>query len=155
MHVLHLIRINAKSGEDALSQAEIAISDWGDEDNWRSFFVAFDRTGKATWEPGQKPDKDPLTLARLTADLRREIAECAAADGSSDGSATGDYFASRKIAARASAKWALDQCGMPEAFDPWRHDFRSHEFDEFGVTHIELHADRGAKDFIVCVDMHT
>jgi hypothetical protein len=36
MHNLHFLLINADSAEDAASEAESLILDWGDENNWRS-----------------------------------------------------------------------------------------------------------------------
>lgn len=36
MHNLHLIIINAESAKDAVKEVESHISDWGNENNWRS-----------------------------------------------------------------------------------------------------------------------
>ena len=37
MHNLHYIVVQAETPEDAMSEAETMISDWGTENNWRCF----------------------------------------------------------------------------------------------------------------------
>jgi len=37
MHNLHFIVVQAETPKDAMSEAEVMISDWGTENNWRCF----------------------------------------------------------------------------------------------------------------------
>ncbi len=36
MHNLHLVVVNAENAKDAMHNAEMAIFEWGNENNWRT-----------------------------------------------------------------------------------------------------------------------
>lgn len=152
MHVLHLLKVSGESADDALANADSITSEWGDADNWRTFFVAFDAKGHATWETGEEGNLD---LANVVKDLREDIAEKLALTGQSDGTEFGDWVAGRDLQARGDAKTTLRDCGTLEAFDPWAHSYRSWQIDTFGVTHLHDEARPGEQLYLVVVDMHT
>lgn len=152
MHVLHLLKVSGESPADAMTNADAITSDWGDEDNWRTFFVAYDAAGRATWASGEKGDLD---LSGLIKELREDIAEKLALTGESDGSEFGDWKAGRDLQARGDAKTAVRRAGSPDAFDPWEHSYRDWQIDTFGVTHLHDEARPGEQLYLVVVDMHT
>jgi len=175
MHNLHFILIKADSALEAASEAETAILDWGDENNWR-------RAGGIASEDGiddiENHDNGRWSLSYL--DAKEGIKE-------------GTYFSRavayllRQIAEPANLRLALDELGdRLRAFNPdhgtsyelWEigHDLKhlselmecrkglergteipelcEWQFDQFGLTDMTGRSE-GARRYLVFLDMHS
>lgn len=67
MHSLHFIVVRAESGEEACSEAESYIEDWGSENNWRTMCgaVSEDNVVYLSGEGRFQPDTNSDTIAKI------------------------------------------------------------------------------------------
>ena len=164
MHNLHFVVVWAVDGQDACSEAESQIEDWGDGNNWRSFCGAVSEDDEVYISgEGRYPPDDILTI-----DLINKMVNGWVENGDTWGG--GDHI-KRHIkgeevkpyewwAVQKWAKWMGECAGLRAAditsFDVLEHSLYEEQFGECGVTNMHQdHPDEeGGKRWVVFVDMH-
>jgi len=153
MHNLHYIRVQADTGEDAVDTAESEIMDWGNENNWRRFGGAISKSGtvyindkEARWIPTNLKDLNERAEKLLPLPIDKEQMK---KDIDSK-----EQFVWWKIVKQANAEFERLSVGVDTSkFDVWEHEIYSYQFDECGVTDLNL--DGGVDAWIVFLDMHS
>ena len=150
MHNLHLIRVNAESGEEAVSIAESEIMDWGNENNWRSFGGAVSKSGEvfkhdtdwARWIP------DDTNIQKVASEMLPEPIDM--------DKATETLKSDNHIDWYVLSRMALKECErlqVGEKSDVWESELFPFQYDEPGLTDLSLSGD--GEPWIVLVDMHS
>ena len=167
MHNLHFIVVQAETAEDAVSEAEVMISDWGTENNWRSFggcvsednevyiVPSTDTWGNSRWKPEpnhtiemiNKQVEGWLEPDKYTKD---QFDKCVNGDIESPFSWYGAKRYCEHMYQRASHG--------KDTFDVLQDEFFDWHFNECGVTHQYVsqqeNDDPTNKKYVVFVDMH-
>jgi len=172
MHNLHLVVVRAESGEDACSEAESFLMDWGNEDNWRTMCGAVSQDNEVykASDGRFEPDDNTNTIAKINkmvkgwmkGDLYSETAKKLLAKGKKVESfntyqlySLQQYakflyevksYKETKALRRKSGKEVSNQ------FNVLEDEFYSFAYVECGVT--QTHSGEG-KLWIVFCDMHS
>lgn len=171
MHNLHFVVTRAEDALSACEKVESALESWGDENNWRSICgcVSADdevfRTGEGRWEP-----PDDMTVAGINEQVSRALVsftgpfgmDCASPAikamkkflGGVELSPTEWYEIKAFARFKQAGSYTIEEIAG-EPYDILKHTFRDWDFDEFGVTHVDMDGDGDVKRFVVFVDMHS
>ena len=160
MHNLHYVLTKADDAEDAGSQVEMAIEDFGNENNWRSIggVISLDGTeeihnlGDARWTlddlnenegntPLEKAYSELGIVANSAKKKQQELAEQVKNLGSDEGSL---WTLKRDIIALIEAHTFGKAQTMNE-----------YAYDEFGITDMRYNDEDTRKEYLVMVDMHS
>lgn len=166
MHNLHLILVSAENAEDACDVVESHISDFGNENNWRSICgcVSQDDEVHIINDGRYPPDADDtiekinkMVVGWLTPYASTDKLIIALNDGSKKLSDITDYMDWLRLESYADHMQNVALLGKKDSFDILAGDeFKSCEFDEVGVTDItEGERIEGNKLYVVFVDMHS
>jgi hypothetical protein len=169
MHNLHLLRIRATSPQQACTDAETAIEDWGDENNGRTICGCVSQDNKVHTASGEHDwiDHTRNTITRLNklvaASLRTDVGPMgcnkntflAVAACIKDGVKIVDdldvYRAKRYLEHYDSVMSAP----RADKFNVLKHQFNPEKYDEFGLTDITDQGSKKGKLYIVFLDMHS
>lgn len=162
MHNLHLVVTRADSPEDACSEVESHISDYGNDNNWRTIGGCVSEDNQVHIEDdggSYLPDDESNTIEKINAmvvswaksgsvldDEGEELMKKAL---NGDDLHSHDWWKISEYAKHKSsvAKFDLDNYNVLED------NHREMELDENGVTILE--SSEGEKQYVVFVDMHT
>ena len=160
MHNLHYILINGTDANDAALNAESAIEDFGNEDNWRTLggIISIDGSSEAIhnyeggrWSledlnklegdcPMDKINGELFGVAKESIRTKDALVKALANLGSPD---CGSLYALREdIGQLISAQECLNRGTLNE-----------YQYDEYGMS--DLRVGFTGKGFIVMVDMHS
>lgn len=187
MHHIHYFVVQATDAQAAMDTAEAYLEDWGTENNWRTVVGAFNRRGRK-FEPS-KPESNHFGMLKrsLSASnkmfqkmldkISPEWMDYAKTKATIQRLVDSD-FSPKTIRQMIAEKnehnlWglreffqqvyavsnALTEVKEGEAFNVFKHEFRSYKYDEIGVTHIDYNPDQpddeNYKAFCVLMDIHT
>jgi len=158
MHNLHLVSVKADNGKDACQIVESALTDWGNENNWRSILGAIDRNNNIT-----DHEKTALTESKMTVEraermvkdwmnsfyLQEHIPQLMQRINQIDQFSLYDW---NLLEDYARYKQETISNPEPELFDIWENEFYSYQLDYCGLTN--LHID-GRNQYLVFIDMHS
>lgn len=172
MHNLHYVVVNAESGEDACDIVESEISEWGNENNWRSISGAVSSDNEVyivptseSWSNSRWTPEENHTIDMINQQVEKWLEpqqqfkdlfdKCVEGDA---GGAYDWYGAMRYC--KHMFELAQTKHFMKEGkFDVLQHNFFDWSLDECGVTHIDISQleddDPTLKQYVVFVDMHS
>ena len=172
MHNLHYIVVNAESGQDACDIVETQISEWGNENNWRTIGGAVasdnevyrvpvkDSWGNSRWTPEENHTIDMINEQVekwLEPDqyTKDQFNKCVEGDIGSPY----DWYGAKKYC-KHMYEFTQTKHFMKEGkFDVLQNSFFEWSLDECGVTHIDISQieddDPTLKQYVVFVDMHS
>jgi hypothetical protein len=173
MHNLHLVVVRAENGEDACSEAESFLMDWGNENNWRTMCgaVSEDNEVYKASEGRYEPDENTNTIAKinkmikgwLKPDLYSETAKKLLAKGKKvESFNTQELYSLEKytkflyeIKSVKQSKAYRRKNGekVSNLFSVLEDNLYAFSYDECGVTHTDTDGD--GKLWVVFVDMHS
>jgi len=164
MHNLHLITIEADSPEDACSDVEERINDWGSENNWRTICGCIDEDNEIHIEDdhGRWMPESGTTIKNIEKMIKNWA----------------ENFRFKSIIDEALAKFHADEKNLSSQdwwilgeycrfksdkvefdgyeFNIWEAEYRSWQLDENGLTNmISGQHTEGMKKYMVYVDMHS
>jgi len=151
MHNLHLIRVNAESGEESVALCESELMEWGTDNNWRTFGGAVSKSGEvykldtdwARWIPEDTMDVQALVHEMLPPEIDKEMArQFLESDNHLD------WYTLAKMAMRESERLQIG-----EKFDVWESELFPYQYDEPGLTDLSLSGE--GEPWVVLVDMHS
>lgn len=164
MHNLHLVVVQAESPEDACNIAENGISDYGDENNWRTICGCVSEENEVyVQEDGRyPPDEDTNTIDKINAWVdgllsQPNLYSTTAMQRLKEEPDISKWTDSQEL-------WSLGQyveylkAGVHhrgEKFNVFEDSYREWDLDECGVTHLDMGTDTGQKKYVVFVDMHS
>lgn len=151
MHNLHLIRLHAKDGEEAVSIAESELLEWGTENNWRTFGGAISKSGEvyrhdtewARWIPDDTTDLSDIGLGFVPLPIDRDKVKKILESKSHI-----DWHILSRMAERES-----ERLKAREKFDVWEDELYPFQYDEPGVTPLDFGGE--GDPWIVFLDMHS
>ena len=161
MHNLHFVVTSAKSPQEAVNNVENEIEEWGNENNWRSFggciseddeaFIAPDSYSR--WTPeGFTIDMINNMVAKWLAPLKHHeeaFIKCSKGDEPEKF----DWYSAKKYC-ESMYQRKVNNIKDGE-FDVLNQEFFDWQFNECGVTHIDVSESKnGLKKYVVFVDMH-
>ena len=163
MHNLHYIVVQAETPEDAMSEAETMISDWGTENNWRCFGGCVSQDNEvhihdrhSRWIPDENH-----TIEMINEDVRKWLQPDLYSKSIFDKVVSGnsespfDWYGAKKYFEQMFYK---TQHKHIEEFNVLTDEFYEWHFNECGVTHQYLSQqeddDPTNKKYVVFVDMH-
>lgn len=172
MHNLHYVVVEAESGKEACDKAMEAIESYGDENNWRVACGAVAATGVtySAGKGGRWDDAECLNLENIQQTVRRwlrddpedhyyktflKVIQLVNLGKPVEGL---DWYCVKKYAEfKSSQRWATDSHKITaDQFDVFKHEFRSWNLDECGVTHINTLTDVAPENqWCVLIDMHS
>jgi len=151
MHNLHLIRINATSGEEAVALCEFELMEWGTDNNWRTWGGAVSKSGKvyrhntdwSRWIPDDTMDIQAVGQEMLPPEIDKEMArQFLESDNHLD------WYTLAKMAMRESERLQIGKI-----FDVWESELFPFEYDQPGITPLGIGS--GGEPWLVFVDMHS
>lgn len=159
MHNLHFIVVKAETGEDACSEAESFLFDWGNENNWRTMCGAVSEnneiynSGDGRWAP----DEDSDTIEKINTRVQGWILEDGygrqAKEAFDAGKNVNDFTLSELWSLEHYAKKLHERKSIGnKPFNVLEDFYYEYEYDECGVTHID--GEEG-KTWVVFCDMHS
>jgi hypothetical protein len=172
MHNLHFVVIKAYSAEDACDSVESLISDYGDENNWRTICgcvsednEVFDKDIENDIFKGRYCPTD-MELTSIE-EINKYIKTVVGTTGTYSSAAIEKLKEEPDITKwkDSHALWSLGEYAKelrnnlgidPENIDVFNLSYYEHEYDEFGVTpFLEDGFNEGDKKYVVFVDMHS
>jgi hypothetical protein len=168
MHNLHYVRITSTNPEDACSEVESQISDWGTENNWRTIggcvsqddeVYVIPRTG--TWGNSRWAPEENTTIDDINKQVREWLVPDEyykkAFDACVEGTVENpfDWYGAKRHCEKMYQIESFKKHNPDREFDVLRDHFYDWEFNENGVTGIDDHElGEDEKIYIVYVDMH-
>jgi hypothetical protein len=173
MHNLHLVVVRAESGEDACSEAESFLMDWGNENNWRTMCGAVSQDNEVykASEGRHEPDENTNTIAKINKMVRgwfksyiySETAKKLLAKGKKvENFNTQELYSLEKYAKFLYEIKSIKQTKayrrkngekVSNQFNVLEDNFYAFSYDECGVTQTDN--DDDGKLWVVFVDMHS
>ena len=168
MHNLHLCVIRAASAEEAESEVDNSIGEWGNDNNWYTICgsVSEDDDLHVVESDRFVPTSERFgTIAKINDWFRALVSE--KYHGRDTGLAalrqiaTGQDVSDPLLIRHAECylrymRWILDAKLLGTAPDVLKQEFNPGEFDEAGVSHIgNLGDGQHAKRFVVFMHMHS
>jgi hypothetical protein len=172
MHNLHFVVVRAENGEDACSEADNFLMDWGNENNWRTMCgaVSEDNEVYKASDGRYEPDENTNTIAKinkiikgwLKTDIYSETAKKLLAKGKKvEKFNRQELYSLQKYAkflyeiktikdTKAYRKKNGDK--VSNQFNVLEDDFYAFSYDECGVTQTDS---GDGKLWVVFVDMHS
>lgn len=159
MHNLHFLRVSAPDPETACSEAENQISEWGNENNWRSIggCVSQDNEiyvhdGYSRWAPEDgttiETINDMVTGWLIPSTYYQEkFHNCVWGKEESPF----DWYSASHYCKHMYEKKRHGK----DTFDVLQDNFFEWELSENGVTDINYNGEEGDKIYIVYLDMHS
>lgn len=171
MHNLHFIVVKSDTAENAMAEAENAISDWGNENNYRSFGGCVSENnevyrvpqtgtwGNSRWVPYEKHTIQMINNQVTEWMKPQEYTEKGFNKIVSGESDTAHDWWSAKSHCERMYQTAMTKGLMKDRteFDVLQDEFFAWDFNENGVTCLDLtqqQDDGGDTLFVVFVDMH-
>ncbi len=168
MHNLHYVIIKATSHEEAWSEVESYIQDWGNENNWRTICgsVREDGETKSSGEGRFCPTQGEDTIESINRDLLDDIKSVnlygqtgfEALQKMEKGEmklsdlTTNDWWSLREYAKHKYYGSVINT----DDFNLLECEYKEYKYDEFGVTHCNYgNFDEEAMKYVVFVDMHS
>jgi len=155
-HSLHIIVVNAKTGKEALREAESAVDGWGNDNNWRSFIMAIPAKGRRVLGDEGDGYKDFNTLRKINAAIDNE---------SIDESQREAFERLKTNTSNGGVDWCLagqyceamyEMINKPKPFDVLKDSYKEGQYDEFGVTQCrDDEPQDGEQVWAVLMDMHS
>lgn len=175
MHNLHYVVVKAETAEDAVSEVETMISDWGTENNWRSFGGCVSEDNEVyivpptgTWGNSRWAPEENHTIEMINQQVREWLKpdkhyqdifdKCVSGDIGSPF----DWYGAMKYCEHKFHSAQHEIKGRE--FDVLHDEFYDWHFDECGVTHFMTkqfdrrnldYEDPKHKRYVVFVDMHS
>lgn len=172
MHNLHYVVVNAESGEDACNMVESEISEWGNENNWRSIGGAVSSNNEVyivptteSWGMSRWTPEPNHTIDMINEQVEKwlepeqyykdQFNKCVAGEAVNPF----DWYGAKKYC-NHMFELAQTKHFMKEGkFDVLQNNFFEWSLDECGVTHIDSSQleddDPTLKQYVVFVDMHS
>lgn len=165
MHNLHFIVVKAESGEEACDVAESLISDFGDENSWRTMCGAVSQDNEVydANDGRYPPDEESDTIEKINAMVQgwidgNDVYSSAALDALEVGKSTDEMTSQELWSMREHynhlfhRKLAYEQTDG-QTFDVLKHSFNDFQIDDCGVTQSEEEGE--GKLWVVFCDMHS
>jgi hypothetical protein len=167
MHNLHYLVTRADSPQEACSQVESEISEWGTENNWRTICgcVSEDNVihseGQGRWEPTEKDTIETINLQVsqwMNDDEYNKENFNICSKGKSDNPF--EWYGAKKYCEQQFQKGMTMNSikhDNRETFDVLKDEYYSWSLNECGVTLLDvsqLENDGGSKLYVVFLDMH-
>jgi len=162
MHNLHYIVVQAETAKEAVSEAENMISDWGTENNWRSFGGCVSQDNEvyihdthSRWTP--EPNH---TIEMINEQVKGWLEPDKYSKGEFDKCVSGDiessfsWYSAKKYCEHMFQRTSHGK----DTFDVLQDVFFDCHFNECGVSQLHIsqqeNDDPTNKKYIVFVDMH-
>lgn len=175
MHNLHLIVVKAETGREACENAHTIISDWGDENNWRTMCgaVSEDNETYDARDGRYRPDEDTNTIDKLNdmvQDWMKEshygtTARIKLKRGKKiENFTSSELWSLQKEVEHLYAVKTVAECKkykrkngekVSRKFSVLEDEFFQSQYDECGVTRLEEADDNNGKLWVVFCDMHS
>ena len=172
MHNLHFIVVKAETGKDACDEAESFISDWGNENNWRTMCGAVSEDNEVfdAKDGRYRPDEDTNTIAKINKHIQAWLkddfwsitAKKKLASGKKvENFTTNELYSLKKYAEflyevkifkQVKAYRRKEGEKISRKFNVLEDNFFAHTYDECGVTQAEQGE---GKTWVVFCDMHS
>lgn len=173
MHNLHFVVVKAETGEEACDIVETQISNWGNENNWRTMCGAVSENDEVynANDGRYPPTKYSNTIAKINKNVNRWLKSCYYGETAKELLAKGkkvERFAQHELWSLMKYAEYLHELKcfkltktvqkkngkkVSSSFDVLSDEFYSWKFDECGVTQIEN--ENEGKIWVVFVDMHS
>ena len=159
MHNLHFLIVNAETAEEAMSNSEMELTGWGNENNWRAMLAAIPSKGKIVMGDNA-PDRHDIPEFNTLAKINKTI----------DNLTIGTYYrdAFKRVKAgkiENSFDWYVagtychkmhEMLTKAKPFNVLKHSYNEGKYDDFGVTHLSQDKPmKGQKKWVVLMDMHS
>ena len=172
MHNLHYIVVNAESGQDACDIVESQITEWGNENNWRTIggAVASDNEvyivpQTTTWGGSRWTPEPNHTIDMINEQVEKwlepdkyykdQFDKCVGGENIN----TFDWHGAKKYCEHMFELLQTKHFMKEGKFDVLQNNFFEWSLDECGVTHIDISQlednDPTLKQYVVFVDMHS
>lgn len=162
MHNTHILRVKADTPQDAIDFSMSHISEWGDDNNWRSPIGCIDTENKFHYckYNGLNERYDEEYKNKTIQSLQNDIIQCITNSNKSYNKKSFDLCVSGK--AQTSSDWyaAMKYCEEmwnnfgKENFNIFEDEYFEKCYDEFGITNISYEDDE-LSTFFVLIDMHS
>jgi len=161
MHNLHLVTIRADTPKAACQEVENEITEWGNENNWRTICGCVSADNEIYLhdkEYGRFHPEAGMTIA----DIKKMVKSWALTFGydiipvllkfkiEEDSLQAHDWWQLKEYCRFRSEK----EYFTASKFNIWETEYRSWELDQNGLTNMIEHRE-GKKKFVVFVDMHS
>lgn len=173
MHNLHFVVVKAETGEEACDIVETQISNWGNENNWRTMCGAVSENNEVyyTTDGRYPPSKDSNTIAKINKKVKgwlkgnyyggtaKELlakgkkVECFSQQEAWSLMKYAEYLHELKLLKLTKTYQKKAGKKVSPSFDILSDEFYSWKFDERGVTRIDY--ENEGKVWVVFVDMHS
>lgn len=163
MHHVHLLVCSGEDFDDAQNKISATIEEWGTENNWFNVEGGFDDKG-IRYEKTQSGFMDMFkTLEELNDHVQEWMSEYGDDDKREIVNLLKNAIEEKdmsghewwRIKKYADHMYNVKYSDPGEPFNVFKHEFRAHQFEECGVTHLNDKANKGEKLFVVSVDIHT
>jgi hypothetical protein len=166
MHNLHLVVVKAETGEDAMSDVESYMDDWGTENNWRTMCGAVSQDNEVVMGDAQgayPPEENLNSIENINKMVRGWMEATYYGDEGrktlmkvETGTMKLDKITSLTwYSIGKYAEYMQEKLNNPSAgkFNVLTDSFYAGQYDENGITQIE--EDNEGKKWVVFVDMHS
>ena len=168
MHNLHYLVTRADTPQEACSQVESEISEWGTDNNWRTICGCISEdnvihsTGEGRWKPELENTIENINL-QVTEWMNDDEYNKSNFDICSRGNSNNafEWYGAKKYCEQQFQKgMTLNSIkhDKRETFDVLKDEFYSWSLNECGVTSLDvsqLENDGGSKLYVVFLDMHS
>jgi len=172
MHNLHFIVVKADTGEDACSEAESFLMEWGNENNWRTMCGAVSEDNEVfdAKDGRYRPDEDCNTIAKINkyveAWMKDEFFSTTAKKKLARGKKVENFTTHELYSLEKYAKFLYEVKSLKQTktylrkegqkvsrnFNVLQDNFFAYSYDECGVTQTD---DGEGKIWVVFCDMHS
>ncbi len=172
MHNIHFIVTSAESPEDACSNVECAIEDWGNENNWRTIIGCISENDHVYISEKDSRFENSLNEFNTINKLNKELHDYISFDpteilntvqetitryNNKEKIHPAQFYMAREAMNKMYQKAHHINSEGNISFNILEDEVYAWTFDEFGVTHIDVignnHED--VKKYIVVIDMHS
>lgn len=160
MHNLHLVVVKAENAKDACDTVETELSDWGNENNWRTICgcVSEDNEVYIQGDGRYPPEKDDTieTINKMVTEwvndtnhYGKQAEEKLKTEPDITKWKPGELWSLQKYAEKLYNDYSI----KGREFNILEDSYYEYEYDECGVTQIT--SDSEDKIYVVFVDMHS
>lgn len=161
MHNLHIVRVNAENGDEAVSIVNDFLNDtYSERFDFYNITSAIDEKGNVVYK-----DEDGRFLSYASLSVIKEDIDETYRSGVIESSEQEDllneavkrkeWVAVSHLADSLRRHKELEYQINNEEFDPFKVVFNEFEWDRFGITDIAQYASDSKKVFLVLVDFHS
>lgn len=162
MHNLHLAVVKAESAKEACNYVESEISDFGNENNWRTICGAVSEANEVfiNDKDGGYPPEADQTIESINAMVKQwfndDTYTLAAKEKIANGETDFTKWNSNELwQLKMYAEQLHELCDIPkDGFNVLENTYYDYQYDQCGVTNM-VNAEEEGQLYVVFIDMHS